>query len=161
MALHDFRCSRCRYTLIDHDVPIALGARLGAPRCPTCDRRMTWIPAIGAMDAGSGASFKSFEVTEDVRGALVTHRVDSLHDLRRIERDHEQLARNGEGRPLVWRDYSNSKTNGDVHTLSANLGDPHGVRTGIAAHKAKQHAAGTPVARRGAAVTAAHGTVPE
>jgi hypothetical protein len=76
--------------------------------------------------------------------------VGSLADIRREERESEQRERNGEGRRLVWRDYSQDPSNGDRHTLGA---DP-------SLKPAKHYTNGQPViTRRGDPVTADHGTV--
>lgn len=157
-ANHDYRCPTCGALGSDVAVPISVGARGWVVLCQSSvhpDRavRMEWIPQIGGVDAGSGASFKAFAITETVRGREVTTQIDSLHTLRKVERESEQLSRNGEGRPLVWRDYSQGKSNGDVHTSGKDIGDPHGVRQVLAKNKHQ--------VRSGAAVTAAHGKVGE
>lgn len=43
--------------------------------------------------------------------------VDSLRKLRKIEAESEQQYRDGEGQPLIWRHYSNDRSNRDVHAL--------------------------------------------
>lgn len=163
MALHDFRCPGCGLVARDVYVSVELGARQAAIYCPACDDwdvgvRMEWIPAIGRMDFGpaGGAGFKAFTIEEvDQRGNPQRIEVDSVHKLRALERESEQRARNGEGRPLVWRDYAQDRSNRDVHTLATSdqLGDPHGCRQVIASAKAKIEA------RRGETVTKQHGTV--
>lgn len=110
MALHDFYCQVCGQVLVDVNVPIAVGARLGAPE--HCGRQTAWIPQVGRMDAYE--PFQEFE-TRDGQNRRVT--VDSLHALRKIERQSEQDYRNGEGQPLVWRSYANDRSNRDVHAL--------------------------------------------
>lgn len=115
MAVHDFFCGRCGQVLVDIDVPIAIGAKAGAP--DHCGAQTTPIPGIGRMDIGAvkGASFQSFTTT-DGRGQPVF--VDSFHKLRQIERDSEQAYRNGEGQPMVWRHASQYGSNRDAPTLS-------------------------------------------
>lgn len=110
MALHDFWCQTCGQVLVDVNVPIAIGATAGAPT--HCGRPAAWIPAVGRMDAYE--PFQEFE-TRDGQNRPVT--VDSLHKLRAIERQSEQQFRDGEGQPLVWRSYSNDRSNRDVHAL--------------------------------------------
>ena len=110
MALHDFYCPACGQVLVDVNVPIEIGARLGAPE--HCGRQTEWIPQVGRMDAYE--PFQEFE-TRDGQNRRVT--VDSLHALRKVERQSEQDYRNGEGQPLVWRSYSNDASNRDVHAL--------------------------------------------
>jgi hypothetical protein len=46
--------------------------------------------------------------------------VNSLHDIRRIERESEQRARNGEGQPLVFRKYAQDRGNLHTSTLGEN-----------------------------------------
>lgn len=159
MALHDFRCRFCGTVRRDVNVPIAVGASraqvicfcLGTPE------QMQWIPQIGRMDYGpaGGAGFKAFAIEEEVRGKPQRIEIDSVAKLRKVEREFETHARNGEGRPLVWRDYHQDRSNRDVHTLSTNLADPHGVQPGIAAAKASGRIKG----ERGEAVTKVHGTI--
>lgn len=157
MAVHDFVCSICGLVHEDVDVPVAVGASNVTLYCASCDARLTPVPAIGRIDFGpsGGAGFKAFSITEEVNGRLEHIQIDSLAKLRKVERESEQRARNGEGRPLIWRDYNQDRSNGDVHTMSKNLGDPHGVAPTVAAATASKKV--TP--RRGEAVTKAHGTL--
>jgi len=110
MALHDYFCQVCGQVLTDVNVPCAIGAQKGAPL--HCDRPMNWIPAIGRMDAYE--PFQEFETFDGQNQPVV---VESLRQLRAIERDSEQRYRDGEGQPLVWRRYSNDRSNHDVHAL--------------------------------------------
>lgn len=113
MALHDFFCQTCGQVLVDVNVPIALGAIKGAPE--HCGQPANWIPQVGRMDAYE--PFQEFEA-RDGQNNLVT--VDSLTKLRKIERESEEQYRNGEGQPIVWRRYSNDRSNRDVHALHPN-----------------------------------------
>src|SRR5262245_3582637 len=130
VALHDFFCGTCGQVLVDVNVPIAIGAVKGAPL--HCGQVTSWIPQVGRMDAYE--PFQEFECRDGRNNPVV---VDSLHKLRQIERDSEQRYRDGEGQPLVWRHYSNDRSNRDVHALH-----PDG-RGGEAPDPAwvKQHAA--------------------
>lgn len=110
MALHDFYCSTCGQVLTDVNVPISVGATAGAPL--HCGRPTAWIPQVGRMDAYE--PFQEFSTT-DGRGNPVL--VDSLHKLRQVEADAETAYRNGEGQPMVWRNYSQDVSNRDQHTL--------------------------------------------
>jgi hypothetical protein len=113
MALHDFWCQVCGQVLVDIDVPITLGAIQGAPL--HCDQKTRWLPQVGRMDAGNGPGFQAFEAF-DGQNRRVT--VDSLRKLRALERESEADARNGRGQPIVWRRYSNDRSNHDQHTLA-------------------------------------------
>jgi hypothetical protein len=115
MALHDFYCPICSTVVSDIHVSVSIGATAGAP--DHCGRRMIPIPGIGAMDYGAvkGVGFKGFATT-DARGNPV--QINSLRDLRRVERESEIAARNGEGQPMVWRRWAQDDTNKDQPTLS-------------------------------------------
>jgi len=115
VALHDFWCQVCGQVLVDINVPIAIGATAGAPL--HCGQSTSWIPFTRAMDIGAvkGAGFRGF-TCRDGKGNLVE--VDSLHTMRRIERESEQAYRNGEGEPIVFRRWANTDSNKDVHTLA-------------------------------------------
>lgn len=123
MALHDFECPHCGRTARDVNVPIAVGAREAIVWCPTCatvgvETRMDWIPQIGRMDAANGPGFVGFD-TFNGRNEKV--HVSSLKQLRDLERQSEVDYKNGEGQPLVFRRWSQSDTNKDVHSLTPSL----------------------------------------
>lgn len=115
MPVHDYYCGACGQVLTDVMVPIAIGQAAGAPE--HCGQKTTAIWGIGSMDYGAvkGAGFKGFSTT-DGRGQPV--QINSLRDLRRVERESEQAARNGEGQPMVWRRWAQDGTNADQPTLS-------------------------------------------
>ena len=115
MALHDFVCPRCDLIRRDVNVPITIGAKAAHVSCPDCDREMDWLPQVGGMDARE----PSFQSTVSINGRETT--IGSLHQMRQIERQTEQQARNGEGQRLVWRDYSQNASNKDVHTLAKRM----------------------------------------
>ncbi len=120
MPLADYTC-RCGR--VDEDVPfrLALGAISDAPDCPDCGARMDWIPQAAfdvRSDGEGGKGFQKFSV--DVDGRPVE--IDSLHTLRRVERESEQRFRNGEGEPLRFRGYSQDHSNIDRSSFEA-----HGV----------------------------------
>ncbi len=105
MALHDFVCRACKTEWVDVDIPRGQRATEAAPPCPTCEGPLEWLPRIGRIDAGSGSSFVAFD-TEILQpdGSHKTVHVDSLHQIRQIERESEQRHRNGEGQPMIWRE---------------------------------------------------------
>jgi hypothetical protein len=141
MALHDFWCQTCGQVLVDVNIPIDLGAVKGAPL--HCGKPANWIPQVGRMDAYE--PFQEFEARDGQNRPVV---VDSLHKLRQIERDSEQQYRNGEGQPLVWRSYSNDRSNRDVHALhptwyGGDAPDPAWVKTHAADLKRSEAVADT------------------
>lgn len=116
MPLHDYVCRTCQIVQADVYRSIDQGAQGTPPVCPRCDQPMRWIPQVGRMDAGSGSSFTAFDT--DVLQPDGSHRtvhIDSLRKLRQVERETEIAARNGEGQPLRWRDYSQDRSNADVN----------------------------------------------
>lgn len=117
MPLHDFYCGACNHLQPNVYVPVAVGATAGAPACGTCGARMAWIPAAPALHYGDvkGAAFHAFDTT-DGRGNPV--HIDSLRKLRQVEKESEQMARDGVGQPMVWRRYAQDNTNKDQPTLS-------------------------------------------
>ena len=110
MPLADYRCETCGRIQPDVYFPSDQGACAHPPVC--CDRLMDWIPAVGAMDAYEPG--QEFQV-RDGRNQLRT--VESLREIRKIERESEQQARNGEGQRMVWRKYSQNASNVHVNTL--------------------------------------------
>lgn len=119
MALHDFDCTACGSLLEDYYVPITQRATEAEPLCPTCGARMRWVPAVGRMEAGAGpGGFTPF--TTQVLQPDGTHKpvtVSTLSDIRRLERETERAQRNGEGQQMIWRDYSQDRSNTHVHTM--------------------------------------------
>ena len=83
---------------------------------------MTWMPAVGRMDASGGSGFTPFSVDVLAHGQHTPVVIDSLHKLRQVERDSEQAHRNGEGQPMRFRMWSNDRTNGDVNTFGKDPG---------------------------------------
>lgn len=100
----------------------AQGATRFAPSCPDCGDPMEWIPQL-RIDVGGvkGAAFHAFDVDVDGRRTVI----DSLHTLRRVERESEQRYRNGEGEPLRFRAWSQDRTNRDVGSFgtAGKIGD--------------------------------------
>jgi hypothetical protein len=113
MALHDFWCQVCGQVLVDVNVPIAIGARSGAPL--HCDRQTSWIPQVGRMDGANGPGFQAFEAHDGQNRPVL---VDSLKKMRDIERQSEIDARNGEGQQINWRRWSNDRSNVHSHSLA-------------------------------------------
>ncbi len=163
MARHDFMCGDCGYLWRDVAIPISLGAQAGAPDCPRCEVsvRMAWIPAMrislfsDSPSQSTAGNFSKFTLPVEDPGSPTGYRdvtVASLADIRQLERESEQAERNGEGRKMVWRDYSQDHSNQQVHTLGT---DP-------SLTPAKTYTNGEPVrVRRGDPVIADHGEVPE
>lgn len=115
MPLHDFYCGVCGQVIVDHYVPVQIGATDGAPE--HCGKKTVPIPGAPAVHYGSvkTAGFKAFDTT-DGRG-LPVH-IDSVQKLRQVERESEQAFRNGEGQPMIFRRWAQDKSNADQPTLS-------------------------------------------
>lgn len=158
MPLHDYRCPACGAVLTDQYRSVTEGAKAHPPWCfndvahPIAAVCMEPIPGFRL------GLFKEFEKTtipvEDP-GSPTGFRqetITTLADIRRLEAQSEQRERNGEGRRMVWRDFSQDPSNQHTHTLMA---DPS-----IAAPKFYSN--GTPVkVRRGDPVIADHGALAE
>lgn len=120
-----------------------------------CGQVMTWAPSRPpAVDAKE--PFQQFDV--EINGQR--HHVGSLHQMRQIERQAEQAARNGEGQPHIWRDYSNDRTNFDVHTLAKHTTRPMSAQDGYAGGIDAPVKTSRITNARGADVIRRHGEVP-
>lgn len=101
-------------------------------------------PGDFAMDVGGvkGAAFQKFDV--DVDGHPVT--IDSLHTLRKVERESEQRYRNGEGEPLRFRMWNNDRSNRDVSSFgeTGQIGE-------------QTYTSGTPLKKSGKITVKRHG----
>lgn len=103
MPIHDYECSTCTFTAFDHYTP-----RLDSPG-PVCERCGTILTRIWSTNT-THRPFQSFEFELD-SGQTIT--VDSLAKLRRIEAESMKAYKNGEGRPTLFRHYSQDKSNRD------------------------------------------------
>ena len=131
MPLADYICDVCGEIREDQYFPSAIGAVAGAPRCQGClaaPERMRWIPAARfdlRTDGGGGhdASLQKFTVHRQIptRDGLVqrAETIDSMHTLRKIERESEQRYANGEGEPLRFRVYNQDRSNMDANSFGA------------------------------------------
>lgn len=112
MALHDFACPTCGAILRDIYRPISVGAQADPPL--HCGQPAQWIPQVGRMD--------TFEPFDTVNGRNQPITIASLTQLRKVERESEQHYRNGEGQPLVWRMYSQDRSNRHTNTQGPDPG---------------------------------------
>lgn len=143
----------------EHNISVLVGARAYSREtaCARCGGELEPIPAIRLSlfsDADSRSSPSDFtkatHLVEDGHGGFREVTVSSLRDIRRLERESEQLERDGVGRRMCWRSYSQDDTNWDVHTLGK---DP-------SLRPAKHFSNGEPVVvRKGEPVIAQHGTI--
>ena len=158
MARHDLVCRRC-FTVSEVNIAATVGARLHCREhtCSRCGGELEPLPAIrlslfgdGSPRAGSSDFTKSTVQVETPDGGFREVAVSSLRDIRRLERESEQAEKDGWGRRMCWRDYSNDASNSDVHTLGK---DP-------SMRPAKTFTNGQPVlVRKGDPVTSEHGTL--
>lgn len=96
---------------------IVVGALGRKEYCDRCAGTMVWLPQVGRMEAGGGpGGFDPF-TTEVLQpdGSHKTVVVSTLSDIRRLERETEVRARNGEGQAMRWRDYSQDHSNQHTH----------------------------------------------
>ena len=103
MAVHDFVCAACDHRWNDVNIPVAIGARAGAPYCPRCEvpTKMEPIIAIGSMSLFK--EFAKFTTPVEDPSSPTGYRdetISTLGDIRRLERASEQAERNGEGRRM-------------------------------------------------------------
>ena len=121
MARADYRCPGCG-TIIEHTFDMRVGAIQSAPWHEPCQCYFEVIPFARfdiKTDGGTNrGGFQKFTVHRQVMTKEGPQQeevvIDSLHTLRRIERESEQAHRNGEGEKLAFRAYSNEPTNKDV-----------------------------------------------
>jgi hypothetical protein len=106
--------------IVDVNVPIAIGATAGAPHCD-CGTLTTWIPQIGAIDLRSDSTSEQFPKFDTYDGRNNKVHIDSLHKLRQVERESEKMAADGVGQPMVWRRYSQDRSNQDQSALHRSL----------------------------------------
>lgn len=52
-------------------------------------------------------------------------RISSLHEIRQIENESLRRHANGEGQPMIFRDFSQNKSNRSVHTLTGTPYEKH------------------------------------
>lgn len=166
MARHDFFCDVCGTPYPDVNVPATVGASRFGACCLSCgtDRHFVYLTPIPAIrlslfsdggHTGGASDFQKFTLPVEDPSSPSGWRdvtVSSLADIRRLEKESEQRARNGEGQVLRWRDYSQDRSNRDVHTIAP---DP-------SLRPSKRFLNGEPVViRRGDPVVADHGVPPE
>jgi len=162
-ARWNYRCPLCGFLWENYIGAAPLTDPSRDPWCPKCvpwplgGVRMRWIaemPGVSLFsdsDAHGAGSFAKFTLPVEDPGSPTGFReetVASLADIRRLERESEQRERNGEGRRMVWRSYSQDDSNKDKHTLGE---DP-------SLTPPKHYLNGQPVTiRRGDPVMADHG----
>lgn len=106
MPRHDYVCPLDGQRVNDVVRSVRDGAQANPPCCPDCGRPMDWIPGIGAMDAFEpGGEFTMY----DGQNRRVT--VESFAQMRKLEQQSEQQARNGEGQPLRFRALHQNRSN--------------------------------------------------
>lgn len=137
MPLHDLRCPTCETIYTDVLIPLVKLAEpdrsqgyvrkydlAPLPLCthdfgklnPAPFTRMEILPPRVAVDIYESASTTCW--VPDGRGGQVERQVHSLRDIRRIEAETAAA-----GRPMVWRDYNQDRSNRDKHTI---MDDPSG-----------------------------------
>ena len=117
---HDYQCEGCRGWLRDQERSAQEGGIKTAPLCPRCRIRMTWTPTRFRTDlrtdgeGSSGATFQKFSVLD---GSNRRVEIDSLHTLRKVERESEKMAADGIGQPIRFRAFAQDRSNMSVNTF--------------------------------------------
>src|SRR5689334_16130833 len=116
MALHDFKCPQCGHIERDRYVPITQRASEVSIICVVCEDAfgpafMQWIPQVGSMDAREPFAQSTVYVRQP-DGTEKPVVIGSLAQMRKIEHESEQRAKDGEGQQMVWRDYANDRGTG-------------------------------------------------
>lgn len=117
---HDYKCAECGFLLRDQFRTAAQGGRTTAPPCPECKTRMEWLVPRLRTDLrtdGEGKSGERFQKFRARDGHNQLVEIDSLHTLRKVERESEQLARNGEGQQIRFRAFEQGHSNMAVNTF--------------------------------------------
>ena len=125
MPIHDYACDTCGYTAFDHYSPRIHG---DPPTCPNCPDNPA-LTRLWSHNRGSSSIFAAFDFTLD-SGERIT--IDSLAKLRRVEEDSMKKWKAGEGRPMLFRNYNQDKSNRTTglfsHLQPAQL-DPRRAKT--------------------------------
>lgn len=122
MPRHDYRCPECGWRLYDQERSFAEGGQATAPQCFECDTLMVWTPTRFRTDLrtdGEGASGHTFQkfVCRDGLNNLIE--IDSLHTLRKVERESEKMAADGIGQPIRFRGFAQDHSNMNDNTFGA------------------------------------------
>jgi len=104
MPVHDYVCEPCDVLIPDQYHP-SIRAILC---CPDCHR-----PAEKSFHRYPRENFRSFSIDIGAGPQEIT----SLSQIRKIERDSESKARNHEGQQVVFRAFSQDRSNQDVNSL--------------------------------------------
>ncbi len=113
-----YRCKDCDETRM-------MGFEMHVPICPGCRGPMKWSQTRDYVSAAHVEQFGQAPALDynQTKGRIAPIgngvEINSLHDIRRIEREAEKRYRDGVGEPLVFRKYS--QDNGNLHTNT--LGD--------------------------------------
>lgn len=120
----NYTCPDCGFIEREHPVDFGRTFSDAAPFCPICKNvvdtaaglvKMDWLPQIGRISAGGGPTFTSFETTGP-DGCL--RRINSITELRSMERESEKMCRDGVGQQMVWRDFANDNSNKYDHAIT-------------------------------------------
>ena len=118
--LHDYQCPGCRGWLKNQLRTAQEGGISTAPACPSCGVRMIWTPTVFRTDlrtdgeGASGATFQKFTMLDGLNRRV---EIDSLHTLRKIERESEKMAADGIGQPIRLRAFAQDRGNMSVNTF--------------------------------------------
>jgi hypothetical protein len=116
---HDYFCPSCKLYLRNQYRSVQEGGKARLPTCTTCGLPMLWVVPLLRMSLATDGESRSKEkfqkfMARDGRNNLVE--IDSIQKLRQVERESEQLARDGEGQHITFRAFSQDGSNRDVNT---------------------------------------------
>jgi len=128
MAINDYECASCHRLARDHYRPV--GAPIDVPAC--CGQPMLWVPGGAHLD-----------VIPEQEVFIGSERrvIRTLTEARAIERETEQLWKEGRGAPIRFRELSQDRSNKDENTFGPTPeervqnrdrhGRPYVIRRGV------------------------------
>lgn len=115
--LHDFGCPDCGEQLLNVVIPDGVRAQDVGFGC-LCGGSLVWMPSRVGMNVWSTNQQVTIPVEDPGSpSGFRDVRVSSLQDVRRLEHDSGVAEANGTGRQMVWRDYSQDRSQRLDHTL--------------------------------------------
>jgi hypothetical protein len=116
IVLRSYSCTECQTSRVTQDsmlVPLC-----GQCRGPMKFRQARWTNPNNHSYTGMRAPAIDFNQTAGRIAPIGDGiEINSLHDIRRIERESEKMARDGVGEQLIFRKYAQDRGNLHTHTM--------------------------------------------